>query len=123
MIKLETQKIKEAVSKFLQKDFKILDLFYKIPGGYVFTKEQWGAFNVIPDLLMKDDNVLCFAFIITNYEETRKISEFIKQYQDFLPFKIFRVKDNKLFETDTKTFSKNEPLGEIEREEEDSLEL
>ena len=118
MIKLETQKIKEAASKFLQKDFKILDLFYKIPGGYVFTKKQWDAFNVIPDLLMKDNNGLYFAFIITNDEETRKISEFIKQYQDFLPFKIFRVKDNKLFETYTKTFSKNEPLGEIEVEEE-----
>ena len=65
MIKLETQKIKEAASKFLQKDFKILDLFYKISGNYEFAEEDFKKFNLVPDLLLKSKEKLYLAFVIT----------------------------------------------------------
>ena len=116
MIKLETQKIKEAASKFLQKDFKILDLFYKISGDYEFTEEDFKKFNLVPDLLLKSKEKLYLAFVITSSEETNKIYEFIKQYKDFLPFKIYLVNDEELFETDAETFSKNKLLGKIQIE-------
>ena len=62
---MKIQAIKEAVSKFLEKDYKVLDLFYKMPGDYEFTEEEWAKFNLIPDYLLKKENELFLAFVVT----------------------------------------------------------
>lgn len=113
MKKMTTQEIKEAVSRFLEKEYKVLDLFYKIPGDYEFTNEEWEKFNLVPDLLLKSKEKLHLSFVITELAEMGKIKEFIEKYSTFLPFKIFFVKDNELSEVDTKSFS-NKFLGKIE---------
>ena len=46
------------------------------------------------------------AFVIVEIEEKEKILEYIKKYSSFLPFKVFFVKDDEIFEVDTETFSK-----------------
>ena len=94
------QQIKQAVSDFLKNNYKILDLFYKKPGNYEFTQEELDAFNVIPDLLMKNDSGLCFAFIITPSDDEEKINEWIREHSDFLPNPIrrFCVENEKLYE-------------------------
>ena len=76
---MKIQIIKEAVSKFLEKDYKVLELFYKIPGDYEFSKEQWEKFNLIPDFLLKNENELCLAFAITEMDKTEDILKFIKK--------------------------------------------
>ena len=42
---MKIQVIKESVSKFLEKDYDVLDLFYKMPGDYEFTKKEWGRLS------------------------------------------------------------------------------
>lgn len=113
MRKMMTQAIKEAVSKYLEKDYKVLDLFYKMPGNYAFSKEEWEKFNQVPDLLLKNEEKLYLSFVITELTEMDKITKFIEKYSTFLPFKTFFVKDNELSEIDNKSFSKKF-LGKIE---------
>lgn len=84
-----------------------------MPGDYEFSKEEWNKFNLVPDLLLKNKNTLYLAFIITELEEMEKITEFITKYSSFLPFKIFLVKDDQLFEIENESFSKKY-LGQIE---------
>ena len=103
---MKIQVIKESVSKFLEKDYDVLDLFYKMPGDYEFTKKEWGDFHLVPDYLLKYQNGLFLAFVIVEIEEKEKILEYIKKYSSFLPFKVFFVKDDEIFEIDTETFSK-----------------
>ena len=103
---MKIQVIKESVSKFLEKDYDVLDLFYKMPGYYEFSKEEWDEFNLVPDYLLKNQNKLFFAFVIVKIEQMEKILEYIKKYSSFLPFKVFFVKDDEIFEVDTETFSK-----------------
>ena len=100
------QVIKESVSKFLEKDYDVLDLFYKMPGDYEFTKKEWDDFHLVPDYLLKYQNELFLAFVIVEIEEKEKILEYIKKYSSFLPFKVFFVKVDEIFEIDTETFSK-----------------
>jgi len=115
MKKMKIQAIKEAASKFLEKDYKVLDLFYKMPGDYEYTKEEWDNFNQVPDYLLKSKNGLFLAFVITDINEMDIVREFITKYNLFLPFKIFFVKYNELSEIDEETLSKKY-LGNIEIE-------
>ena len=55
------QVIKESVGKFLEKDYNVLDLFYKMPGYYQFSKEEWDEFNLVPDYLLKNQNKIIFC--------------------------------------------------------------
>ena len=103
---MKIQVIKESVSKFLEKDYDVLDLFYKMPGDYEFTKKEWDDFHLVPDYLLKYQNELFLAFVIVEIEEKEKILEYIKKYSSFLPFKVFFVKVDEIFEIDTETFSK-----------------
>ncbi len=103
---MKIQVVKEAVSKSLEIDYKVLDLFYKMPGNYEYTQEEWDKFNQVPDYLLKKQNELFLAFVITEINEINKIREFTTKYLSFLPFKIFFVKENELSEIDDETMSK-----------------
>ena len=113
------QKIKKAVNDFLKKNYQTLELYYKKPGDYEFTQEELDSFNVIPDLLMKNDSELCFAFVTTTSDDETKIYEWIKKNSDFLPTKIFRFEDEKLYEI--VKGEKRDCLGEISIPEETTL--
>ena len=47
----KTQKVKQAVSNYLKdNDYRILDLFYKMPCNSCSTVEDWGLkFSFFPD--------------------------------------------------------------------------
>ena len=83
------QKIKKAVNDFLKKNYQTLELYYKKPGDYEFTQEELDSFNVIPDLLMKNDSELCFAFVTTTSDDETKIYEWIRKIQTFFQPKYF----------------------------------
>lgn len=113
------QKIKKAVNDFLKKNYQTLELYYKKPGDYEFTQEELDSFNVIPDLLMKNDSELCFAFVTTTSDEEAKIYEWIKKNSDFLATKVYRFEDKKLYEI--VKGEKSDCLGEISIPEETTL--
>ena len=48
----KTQKVKQAVSNYLKdNDYRILDLFYKMPCNSCSTVEDWGLkFSFFPDI-------------------------------------------------------------------------
>lgn len=96
---MKQEQIKQAVSDFLSKaDYEVLDFFYKIPCDSCLTIEKWGKFNLLPDLLLKKEGNLFLSFTLTADSALPPIKEYIKKYSGILPFKLFQVDGNKLYE-------------------------
>lgn len=96
---MKREQIKQAVSNFLlEADYEVLDLFYKMPCDSCLIIEKWDKFNLLPDLLLKHKGNFFFSFILTADSALPPIKQFIKKYSGILPFKLFQVDGNKLYE-------------------------
>ena len=102
----ETQKIKQSVSNYMEsKNYKILDLFYKMPCNNCNTVNNWGAkFSFFPDILLYHENKYYFCFVLDNKNKIQETKNYIDKYDFLENFKIYYVEDNKLFELENEKF-------------------
>ena len=102
----ETQKVKQAVSNYLKdNDYRILDLFYKMPCNSCSTVEDWGVkFSFFPDILLHHDNKYYFCFVLNNKNKIQEAENYIEKFNFLKNFKIFFVENRKLFEVEKKKF-------------------
>ena len=101
-----TQKVKQAVSNYLKdNDYRILDLFYKMPCNSCSTVEDWGLkFSFFPDILLNYENKYYFCFVLNNKNKIQDAKNYIEKYSFLENFKIFLVENKKLFEVEKEKF-------------------
>ena len=102
----ETQKVKQAVSNYLKdNNYRILDLFYKMPCNSCSTVEDWGLkFSFFPDILLNYENKYYFCFVLNNKNKIQDAKNYIEKYSFLENFKIFLVENKKLFEVEKEKF-------------------
>lgn len=96
---MKQERIKQTISNYLSNQgYDVLDMFYKMPCDSCETIDSWDKFRLVPDLLIKSQKEISLVFVLIEDDSFEDVKEFIKENSDILPFKIYFVKANELYE-------------------------